>query len=114
MVIKQLDITGQMESQLQPFIDECERRGYPVTDVHLRESIPGVYNSFVLDLTADWIIDEDKGMDDFAATRLFRGILRETTPEEVHQLIHAIIPDLSEEVAEKWKAELRVKYGQSN
>jgi hypothetical protein len=113
MVIRQVDITGQMESQLQPFIDECERRGYPVTDVQLRESIPGVYNSFVLDLTADWIIDEDK-IDPIAITPLFRSILRETTPKEVHQLIHAIIPDLSEEVAEKWKTEFRAKYGQSN
>ncbi|MDR0703555.1 MAG: hypothetical protein LBF88_01055 [Planctomycetaceae bacterium] len=113
MVIRQVDITGQMELQLQPFIDECERRGYPVTDVQLRESIPGVYNSFVLDLTADWIIDEDK-INPLAINPLLRSILRETTPKEVHRLIHAIIPDLSEEAAKKWKVEYRAKYGQSN
>ncbi|MDR1963822.1 MAG: hypothetical protein LBQ50_08585 [Planctomycetaceae bacterium] len=113
MVTRKLEITEQIEAQLQPFIEECERRGYPITDVRVIESIPGVHNSFVLEFIADWLIDKDKGMDDFAAIRLFRNILRETTPKEVHQFIYGIVPDLSPDVATKWKAELRAKYGQS-
>jgi hypothetical protein len=112
MATRELEITEQMEAQMKPFIDECERRGYPVTDVRIIESIPGVHNSFVLEFIADWLIDKDKGMDDFTAHCLFRNILHETTPKEVNQFIYAIVPDLSPEVAKKWKAEIRAKYGQ--
>ncbi|GHT45119.1 hypothetical protein FACS189454_04080 [Planctomycetales bacterium] len=114
MAARHIEYTEQLESQLQPFIDECERRGYPITDVHIIEAIPGVHNSLALEYVADWIIDKDKNMDDFIANNLIESILRETTPKEVHQYIYGFIPDLSEEVAKRWKAELRAKYGQSS
>jgi hypothetical protein len=114
MVTRKLEITEQMESQLQPFIDECERRGYPISEVRIVEPIPGVHKSFILECVADWIVDKEKGMNDITASELIEKILRETTPKEVHQDICGVLPDLSSEVAKKWKAELRAKYGQSS
>ncbi|MDR3182519.1 MAG: hypothetical protein LBT89_06305 [Planctomycetaceae bacterium] len=92
-------ITERLESQLQPFIDECERRGYPIRDVEVIESIPGVHNSFGLAFDADW----DVGMDPGERITLMRDILRETTPQEVHQHMHAFLANPSQEVMAQFR-----------
>jgi hypothetical protein len=97
-------ITEQLESQLQPFIDECERRGYPITDVQLVESIPGVYNSFALEFIADWA----KDMGRIEAMHIIRTVLHETTPEDVHQFIYGIVPDFSPRILEQIRAENKI------
>jgi hypothetical protein len=121
MVIERKDFTmllnaSQIQAQLPPFIDECARRGYPVTDVQIRK-LTGVYNSFALDVTVDWMDedeDEDGEMDKFAVIRLLRGILRETTPAEIHLIIHLITPHPFKESCSKMKGKTSRKKEKNN
>ncbi|MDR3108728.1 MAG: hypothetical protein LBU65_03440 [Planctomycetaceae bacterium] len=98
MVTQKLETTTteQLENQLKPFVTECERRGYPISNLCVHESIPGVYNSFYLTMIADWV--RDTGRVD--AILLLFGILRESTPQDVNQFIHGVVTDYSQDMLE--------------
>jgi hypothetical protein len=82
-------LENELSKKLEPFVEECHRRGYPVKNLRVLESVPGVHNSFFIKVEVNW----SKTWID--AIRTLFPILHESTPEEVHNVIWGIVPELS-------------------
>ncbi|MDR1962422.1 MAG: hypothetical protein LBQ50_01425 [Planctomycetaceae bacterium] len=95
MDTQELEMTEILRQKLEPFAEECARRGYPLINLRVCESPPGDPARFAIRFRADWTEDRVSAMD------IIRPILRETTPAEVHRKILSIIPELSPEVIQK-------------
>jgi hypothetical protein len=95
MDMQQLDQAEYLCQQLTPFVEECERRGYPVKNLRVRETFPGDHKTFCAEVDTDWADDSLK------ARHLLRPILKETTPEEIHNYIRSLDVGLAPAVKQK-------------
>lgn len=77
----------QLKELLQPFSNQCEEKGKPLTDMCIEEAFPGDSStSYIVQVKADWV-DNTSCSD--AIDFLFE-ILWETTDEETRKRIFSI------------------------
>ncbi|MDR3109621.1 MAG: hypothetical protein LBU65_08040 [Planctomycetaceae bacterium] len=78
----------ELTEKLSPFVDECAKRGYPVEDYSVYESIPGVHDIFLVKVGVRWA----KGS--IEAGHILMKILRESTPKEYNRFIWGVDAEL--------------------
>lgn len=81
---RRIVIKSKMEElarNFQPFLEECEKRGYPIKKIRFREMWPGdVEPNIDADVWAEWAPEKGWG---YARTAGFlEDILNETVPKE--------------------------------
>lgn len=71
----------ELLKNFQPFLTECEKRGYPVKKIRFSELFPGdIEPNIAVDLWTEWAPEKGWG---YAQTAEFmQGILNETVPKE--------------------------------
>jgi hypothetical protein len=83
----------ELTEKLLPFVDECAKRGYPVENYSVCESIPGVHDIFIVKVGVRWA----KGH--FEAMQILLPILRESTPKEYNKFVWGVDTELLTDAA---------------
>lgn len=98
-------VMGRMRELLanfQPFLKECEKRGYPVKKIRIRETYPGdVSTSFIADVLTEWA--GDRGY--VAVAMILQEILADSLPAEKYETFSGFIISESEERFRKYAKE---------
>lgn len=81
---RRLVIKSKMEDlarNFQPFLVECEKRGYPIKKMRMREFWPGDTEPRIfVDVWTEWVAEKDWG---YTKTSCFlEDILNDTVPKE--------------------------------
>ncbi len=78
----------ELTKKLQPFLQECKSRGYPLRDLCLEEAYPGVVStSFIVQVVAEWV---DELGSCSQALDILTAILWDTVDEQTRRHIFAL------------------------
>lgn len=70
---------ANLNSSFQPFLSECERRGFPIRQLRFREFFPG---DITTPISADVLIDWRNGRGFVDSAIILQGILEKTVAKD--------------------------------